>query len=528
VLTDITANGLCLSAGSDTADFALVAFNSNPDSEPTFTSFNVKASNAVALTSASVVPGASASLAPTSVTAPMKAALMDPQVAHDRYLRRIAAQQLTARIPSARRAYRSGASFSTIPKTLTVGQTITLNANGDDPCTNAINVRARVAAISNNAIVLADSTNPTGGFSDAEYASFATTFDTLVNPLDVGAFGQPSDMDGNGKIVILFTKEVNKETPRGSNGFVAGYFTERDLFPVTATSQLDACATSNQGEMFYLLVPDPTAIYSDARTKTSVLSSTIGTLAHEYQHLINAGRRIYVNNADEFESVWLNEGLSHIAEELIYYHAAGLTSRQNINTTLIGRNAGAFNEYQGDNFGRYEEFLGIPTKTNVYADNDSLETRGATWNLLRYLADHRGTSDGDTWQQLVNSNVAGQANLAKVFGATWMTSIRDWATSVFADDIAGVNDARFLQPSWNMRQIFPLLCTNDACTLHLGRFPLATIPLSTTTPANVSVVAGGEAYIRFRVLPGQQTSVDWTSGTLPVNPQMKFTVVRTR
>ena len=50
-------------------------------------------------------------------------------------------------------------------------------------------VVARVAAVSTTAIVVADTANPTGGFTDAEYLSFATVFDTLIGPLDIQNFG---------------------------------------------------------------------------------------------------------------------------------------------------------------------------------------------------------------------------------------------------------------------------------------------------------------------------------------------------
>src|SRR5205823_6243099 len=147
----------------------------------------------------------------------------------------------------------------------------------------------------------------------------------------------------------LFTKEVNKLTPRGISGFIGGFFFERDLFPIADTPTLQGCAGSNVAEMFYVMVPDPTGVFADKRSKDDVLSNTIGTLAHEYQHLINAGRRLYVNNADAFESVWLNEGLSHIAEELLYYRVVGRAPRQNIGITQIAIDTTSinnFNEFQ--------------------------------------------------------------------------------------------------------------------------------------------------------------------------------------
>ena len=229
------------------------------------------------------------------------------------------------------------ASFNVVPTgALSLNQVITLNANGDDRRAAIRSTWADESPRSGRRrYIIADTTNPAGGFTDAEYQSFATTFDTLVNPMDVQNFGAPSDIDKNGKIIILFTKEVNKITPRGSNGIVAGFFYERDLFPTVGNGDLEGCPSSNVSEMYYALVPDPNGVFSDKRSKADVLDFTTSTLAHEYQHLINAGRRLYVNNAPVFEDTWLNEGLSHIAEELLYFKAVKLAPRQNLDVNAV-------------------------------------------------------------------------------------------------------------------------------------------------------------------------------------------------
>ena len=531
VLPGVTGTGICLGGGASGAQYALVAFYGNPDSSQ-ITPITVRSAGGVTgVTTASVspllapsldvaasAPGASFTLPGTNVQ----------QTVFDARLRETARRELTPMIPAAQQYARQQASFVTIPANPAIGTLYTLNANGQNACSSPINIVARVAAVSNLAIVVADTANPAGGFTDAEYQSFATTFDTLISPVDVQNFGQPSDIDKNGKTIIFFTKEVNKLTPRGSPGVVGGFFFERDLFPTTSTASLQGCPASNYAEMYYSLVPDTGGVYSDKRSKSSVQAITPATLVHEFQHLINASRRLYVNNANAFEDTYLNEGLSHIAEELLYYRVAKLAPRQNINATIIRSSqaeVNAFNNYQGDNTGRYEVFLGKPNQTSVYAGNDSLETRGATWNLLRYLADHRGTSDGDTWFQLDNSTTTGKQNLMNVFGSNLLTQIRDWATSVFADDLPGQSDVRFSQPSWNYRDIFPHLSSSGVL---LGRYPLAVLPLSDTDPVTVSIDAGGAAYIRFAVPAGSSASIDWSSGGAPVNALMQFTVVRSQ
>ena len=221
--------------------------------------------------------------------------------------------------------------------TPTVGTLITLNTNGNDACSNRQNAVGRVAAVTKSAIVVADTSSPAGGFTDADYLSFATTFDTLIFPLDTANFGAPFDMDSNGRIVMFFTPAVNKLTPKGAKYFIGGFFFSRDLFPITKTAQVPfACAGSNEGEMFYLPVVDPSkTINEQFAVKATVQTQTVGTLIHEFQHLINASRRIYITDATDFEDVWLNEGLSHTAEELLYQRISGFTPKSDLDLATI-------------------------------------------------------------------------------------------------------------------------------------------------------------------------------------------------
>jgi hypothetical protein len=222
--------------------------------------------------------------------------------------------------------------------------------------------------------------------------------------------------------------------------------------------------------------------------------------------------------ATDFEATWLDEGLSHVAEELLFYAETGLNPRANIDATLLRSSATYVDDFNTEaltNFSRLSTYLAAPSSNSPFADNDSLATRGATWSFLRYAADHTGSDDGTTWFQLVNSTTSGVANLTNVFGSNLTTLARDWATSVFADDITAT-DARFQQPSWNMRSIFGALQSN-------GAYPLATTTLG-STPATVTVTSGSAAYLRFAVAAGQTATVQWS--TLPSTVQL--TLVRTR
>lgn len=281
---------------------------------------------------------------------------------------------------------------------MAVGDVLSLNVNADSACSRPVYHGARVVAVGTHAVILSDTLNPLGGFTTADFQRYAARFDTLVYPLDVANFGEPTDIDKNGHIAILFTRAVNELTPPRSNSYVGGFAFSRDLFPTTKTARAQACAGSNQGEYFYMLAPDPYGtINSNARSTGFVDSASTAVLAHEFQHIINASRRLYVNNTLAFEEKWLDEGLAHEAEELLFYREAGLSPRANLDFTAIRASAAqriAYNSDMSGNGSRYKAYLTAPATNSPYAANDSLPTRGAAWSFLRYAVDRVNATDG--------------------------------------------------------------------------------------------------------------------------------------
>jgi hypothetical protein len=276
-------------------------------------------------------------------------------------------------------------------------QTLTLNANAENACDIPDNRQGRVVAVSANAIAVEDLANPQGEFTQADYQQILAEYEQFVHPVDVLNFGQPSDIDTNGRSIIFFTIAVNDLTPDNSTtGFVAGFFFARDLFPKDPAPGLGECNTSNVAEMFYMLAPDANGTRGNKFDAAFVKRITAGTIAHEFQHLINASRRIYVStSAEAFEATWLDEGLAHIAEELVFYEASGLGPRQNIDLARVRSSqqaADATNKFMVANLGRFRAYLQETAAQSPYDDDDDLETRGAAWSFLRYAADRPGAS----------------------------------------------------------------------------------------------------------------------------------------
>lgn len=434
------------------------------------------------------------------------------------------------------RASASASITSIIPADLKVGDAITLNANANQACSNPNNRVSRVAAVGARSIIVADNENPTGGYSDAEYASIAATFDTLVYPLDTTAFGAPSNVSGNGKIVLFYTRSVNALTPPSTNSFtIGGFFFARDLYPKTARNGLAACASSNEAEMFYLLVPDPNGtVNNNRRTKDEVTTLNLGTIAHEFEHLINSGRRLYVNTgATASEETWLDEGLAHTAEELLYFRIAGFTSRQNLNLNQVAQQSTTFSNFASQNFSRFYAFLINPELNSPYAPNDSLATRGATWNFLRFAAGRQGAGgEAAFYRALVNSTTSGRTNLANVLGGTTQFAdyLRDWTVSLIADDFSTATtaalDPRYILPAWNFRSIYPGLRFGGGAAL--GVYPINARSLSSGTTQRISLAGGTSSYVRFGVASGRSTLISLASNGSALPTTMRTAIVRLR
>ena len=418
-----------------------------------------------------------------------------------------------------------------------VGDVLRLNVNANVACTNADTKSGRVAAVGTKSIILNDTENPTGGYTDTDYAAIAATFDTLVFPMDTTAFGAPTNISGYGKIILFYTRAVNALTPVGAGYTIGGFFFARDLYPKTARNGLAACAASNEAEMFYLIAPDPNGtVNSNKRTKDEVTLLNLTTIAHELQHLINSSRRLYVNTgARPNEETWLDEGLSHVAEELLYFRITNVTSRQNLTLTNVAGNAtraDQFRNYASQNFARFYSYLIAPEVNSPYAPNDSLATRGAIWNFLRYAAGRQG-ADGEApfLRSLVNSNTTGVANLQNVLsGSQFADYLRDWTVSLIADDFSvgttAALSSNYIMPSWNFRSIFPGLRFSGGTAL--GVYPIATRSLLSGSPQRVLLAGGTSTFVRFGIPAGRSAIFTVSSnGALPPST-LKYALVRLR
>ena len=355
-----------------------------------------------------------------------------------------------------------------------VGDKQTFKVPGQtNSCNNFTTITAEAKYINDKVIIFSDVASPPGGFTNTEYQQIGDEFRDLIYPTDLAYFGTPLDDDNNGRIIILYTPEVNKLTPTGNpSSFVGGFFWAGDLFPVSDPNPNNACPQSNVAEMFYLLTPDPTGTFNNIRNTTTVRQGTRGTIAHEFQHMINASERIRSPILQEFEDVWLDEGLAHFAEDAVGRVVRGLGETEDAGfSRVLGGSADDFNAFFNQNFARFRLYLLEPGFRSPASDDfggDSLAYRGAAWALLRYAADQYAPG-GDVksfTKKLAGGPLHGVQNLTTAAsGVAWDVLVSGWLIANYADNFGIPNlNSLYTYKVYDMRSI--------ESALNNGNYPL--------------------------------------------------------
>ncbi|HEU4884597.1 MAG TPA: Ig-like domain-containing protein [Longimicrobium sp.] len=455
---------------------------------------------------------------------------MDPDYGFEARLRRLERRQVAGRIATGGGPRRGPGAprFAITPGVPAVGALMSLNVETDNSCSTFDTRTGRVVAVGTHVIVMEDTLNPEGGLTAAQYAAIADSFDLKIHPTITGAFGTPSDRDGNGRVIAFYTSAVNELTGPGSSAYVGGFFFSRDLLAATD------CPTSNVGEMFYMLAADTSGtVNGNKRSADFIEEVTLGTLAHEFQHLINASRRMLVNTPwnGQLEETWLDEGLAHVAEELMFYQGSGTAPGMDLDLADLSPPAvqDPFFKYAEANYGRLRQWLLAPHGNGPFeAGDDGLATRGSAWAFLRYAADRRGGTQATFWSSLVNTGNTGLENLEAVLGTDPLPWFRDFAGAMYADNAFDPVSppASFTQPSWNFRAVFSGLDYDPgpACSCN---YPLAPRdPGNGVTDSFVLIPGGGTAYLRMGVSAGAFAGVAVQSGGVAPPSTIRLVVIR--
>ena len=406
-----------------------------------------------------------------------------------------------------------------------VGQVVNINVpNGNPPpdsdlCSSFFPTQAVVASVSNKAILMVDTLDgpPSTLFTQAQMDSITAEFDNTTYPTDAAYFNTPTDVDGNGRVIMLFTGEINKLTPPNQPqgaGFIAGFFFAGDFFPTTGTTAGDHCAESNLAEVFYLLSPDPTGTkFGNIRTASSVRQGTRGTIAHEFQHMINAGNRFQNPQVQAFEATWLDEALAHFAEDAVGRVQRGFGDLQTLTfADLLPCNtpcsqANDFNAFFFQNLARLTYWMDKPdtySPMSKLADT-SLATRGAAWAIVRYAADNYSAGLPRTFTKaLVAGPDTGFRNFNAATKVPLDTVVKGWLVSMYADHlgITGL-DAKYQYRSYNFRNVMPPVAKSVLSQSGTATYPLRLQSIGSGSD-NISAknISGTGSFFRLTVAAG--------------------------
>jgi len=371
-----------------------------------------------------------------------------------------------------------------IPITVAVGQTLSLrvpdrNATGPNAlCQNYADITATVKAVSTRSVWLEDNANPSGGFTTAEYNTLASQFDNNIWATDVTYFGSPSDIDGDGRVAIVVTKEVNRAG-------VLGFTATTDQIPRAQ------CASSNGGEIYYGIAVDANGAFGDVYTKASALDDAPLLIAHEFSHIIQFSVRLAQGATTESQlpAVWELEGQATLAEEVNGHAFANHVPGTNLGfeiafncnnppdctdkPTPIDWYLGGFIDlilYYGFESGTTRvpgapelcSWLDVPSEGDTFPCLlGGREVYGVPWSLLRFISDQFGSQfaggEAELNRQLLAGTTRGFANIQRVVGMPAATILARWSASLYADDrVTGLDDS-LKMTSWNLFNIWDRL-----------------------------------------------------------------------
>lgn len=442
-----------------------------------------------------VTTGASANLGPTSLMPRLEpsAATLPLQQQFDDALREHARREVmsgswrTARIPSV------GAKQSLTGAPPDVGSLRDFRVVvGGLGSFSSATISARLSYVGANLLLYVDTLAPVGGFTTSQLQSFGQYFDQTLYQLDVAAFGAPADIDGNGHVIMLLSPSVNQLTSTTqcrTSGYVAGYFNGSDFGSSTS---------SNRGEIFYSVVPDPGGTLSCPHTVSNLLASVPATFLHELQHLISFSQHVVVQGGPPEEG-WLDEGLSIRGEELgsEYFETKfpPPSGRASPSQLFPDSSQGFVSGFLSDSY----SYLLLPdtASATLHSDSDNgFAWRGSDWLLIHWLGDLKGKA---VFTALERNRSTGVANIASAAGESFASLFGDFSLALWTDSLPGVPRSsippRDRFKSRNLRQLYQrLFDTGGGSPSFLRAYPAAPATLTTTTPMSASMVPGTMAF----------------------------------
>lgn len=325
-------------------------------------------------------------------------------------------------------------------------------AYGNGPDTT---VNAALFADGHRAIAYVD-VSDTGRVSKARIRADVDLFGLKIHPVVTFALLRDASIERDvGKVYLLYTHlvdEVGDDTT-----MIRGFFNAASLLPENQ---------GGNGDQVNLLFINP---FNDPGVTDAVL-------AHEFQHLFNFHQHVLIRNGQPEEN-WLNEGLSHVCEDLVGGYEAH--NRQNV-----------------------ERFMANPRHTPLRGSVDNPAVRGAAYLFVRSLIEDFGT---EILPRLVQTSHVGLRNVREAAGDRITDNFERFLSRLYLSG-SGLNSAS--------EYTSPFLADTSS---GARRFPRPTEILLTpeTSPAQGIVQPLSAAFLR---LSYRETTTIWIQTSAEGSP----------
>jgi hypothetical protein len=225
------------------------------------------------------------------------------------------------------------------------------------------------------------------------------------------------------------------------------------------------------------------------------------TLIHEFQHMISFIQHVLVRGGNS-EEVWLNEAMSHFAEEL--------GGRLIPNAQCSGFPSCRSQYTSGDLINSYNYLESAESHYLFYptSSTGTLEERGAGWLFLRWTLDQFSPDSilgTPTTRALIATSQTGITNLTAVSGGNVASMVPEWLMAAYLDDgpdLPFESTGRLRFKSWGLRSIW-------------------------TNPANQNTATPPGPFHGFPLVPETITQSFSHSGTLKAGSGHHFLITQT-
>jgi hypothetical protein len=424
---------------------------------------------------------------------------------------------------------------------------------GSNPCFNGSAIAGTVMSVGAR-FVLVEEIAAAGYLTTSDYDAINSELHGLVDKVDEAYFGAPGDIDGNQRVIIFYNWEPNRR------GVIGGAVTGQNF------ADAGTCPNSNEAELIWVSAADPDGTVGPAVSIAFTKDIAPGLIAHEYQHLLNATQRLVLGSGTygdgSLEEAWLNEAMSHVAEEVAGLYEIGGEVRSNYGFAEVG--AGwlpatphPFNVFLGLNLLRAAQYLAGPAEISALDTQSQMvgsPVRGWGYLFLRWLADRYapaspagivpGSGEEALFRELSTGGPTHETGVGNVLRAiqtvsgespTWDEVLSQYFAAPAVDDANASLPDEVQFATWDFPRLFDEMQSAAVPGLEAG-YPLAPVDVAVGSGASSTLTfdlgASTAQYFRLQAeaaSPDMLVELTAPSGAnVPSSARVRIIVVRTR